>query len=85
MKTRNMDIKFRGIDSWNRPVYKVAEKEIYFGSVNKLFSYDATATEVNEYFKANLDDLEFFGDHFGCEPHGGRASNWVFNIVSLAQ
>lgn len=81
MKTRNMDIKFRGIDSWNRPVYKVAEKEIYFGSVNKLFNYDATATEVNEYFKANLDDLEFFGDYFDCEPHGGRANNWVFNII----
>lgn len=81
MEIRHMDIKFRGIDSWNRPVYKVVDKDVYFGSVNKLFSDDATATEVDEYFRTNLDELEFFGDHFGCEPHGGRASNWVFNIV----
>ena len=81
MEIRHMDITFRGIDSWNRPVYKVVNKGIYFGSVNKLFSDDARAAEVDEYFRANLDELEFFGDHFGCEPHGGRASNWVFNIV----
>ncbi len=81
MGVKHFDIKFRGIDSWNRPVYKVVDKNIYFGSVNMLFNYDAGVTEVNEYFRNNLEDLEFFGDHFGCEPHGGRASNWVFNIV----
>ena len=62
MEIRHMDITFRGIDSWNRPVYKVVNKEIYFGSVNKLFSDDARAAEVDEYFRANLDELEFFGD-----------------------
>ena len=81
MEERNIDIKFKGIDDWNRPVYKVVDKNIFFGSVNKLFNYNASDTEVNEYFRSNLEELEFFGDHFGCEPHGGRASNWVFNIV----
>ena len=38
MKTRNMDIKFRGIDSWNRPVYKVVDKK---SILDRLISFSA--------------------------------------------
>jgi len=70
-----IEIKFRGIDDWNRPVYKVVGdkfKTLHFGSVNTLFDYETTAETVNEYFKDHTDELEFFGEHFNCEPHGGR-------------
>ena len=33
---RNFDIKFRGVDDFNRPVFKVVDKAIYFGSTNIL-------------------------------------------------
>ena len=69
-----LQLKFRGIDDWNRPVFKSANdryKSLHFGSVTTLFNYDDSSEKVTEYFKNHLDELEYFGDHFGCEPHGG--------------
>jgi hypothetical protein len=72
-------IKFKGIDNCNRPVYKVIDKLIYFGSTDVLFNDEAKEEEVNEYFKKNINELEYFGTHFGCEPNGGR-ENFTLNI-----
>ena len=33
-------IKFRGIDSWNRPVFKNIDSKSHYGSVNTLFNYE---------------------------------------------
>ena len=33
---RKFVIKFRGVDDFNRPVFKVVDKAIYFGSTNIL-------------------------------------------------
>lgn len=69
---KTLNLEFRGIDDWNRPVYKVIDQKVYFGSVNKLFDWGTPEEEVNAFFKENTQWLEFFGDHFGCEPNGGR-------------
>lgn len=74
-------IKFRGIDRWNRPVYKVIDKPMYFGSTDTLFSDEAEEETVNNYFKDNTNELEYFGAHFGCEPHGGRPKNLILTIT----
>jgi len=69
-----LEIKFRGIDDWNRPVYKVVGnkyKSLCFGSTNTLFKYEDSSKTINEYFKDHMDELEYFGDRFNCEPHGG--------------
>lgn len=64
-------IKFRGIDSWNRPVYKVlAETPYYIGDVAKLFDFTDTKETVDAYYKNNLKELVYFGEHFDCEPMG---------------
>lgn len=83
---KTFDLKFRGIDDFNRPVYKVVGKRIYFGSVTTLFpnkeiAPNNDAEEINSYFRDNIEEIEFFGDKFNCEPHGGRADNWRFNIT----
>lgn len=83
---RTFTIKFRGIDDWNRPVYKDVDKNLYFGSVNILFpdkeiAPNNTPLEINAYFRNNIHQLELFGDKFNCEPHGGRAKNWEFIII----
>ena len=49
---RNFDIKFRGVDDFNRPVFKVPEQNIYFGSVNTLLpgpkiNPNGTVEEIN--------------------------------------
>lgn len=64
-------IKFRGIDGWGRPVFKVLEKNYFIGSTDKLFSQTATEQEVVDYFKDRLNELVYFGCSFGCEPEGG--------------
>lgn len=59
---------FVGIDNWSRPVWKAPDKRAYYGSVNELFSYEATEAEVLK--KVDTFGLCYFGDHFGCEPMG---------------
>lgn len=79
-------LKFRGIDDFNRPVYRVVDKKLYFGSVNVLLpdkniAPNNTTKEINEYFRNNIKQLELFGSTFNCEPHGGHADNWNFVII----
>ena len=71
-------VKFEGIDSWNRPVFKSVKYRNRFGSVNELFGHDASEKEVLD--KVSDSDLCFFGTSFGCEPMGTPADN--IKIVS---
>jgi hypothetical protein len=86
MEQTIVPIKFRGIDDWNRPVYKHAEANIYFGITNILFpdknlAPNNTTEEINEYFRNNIDQLEYFGMKFNCEPHGGLPEQYKLNII----
>jgi hypothetical protein len=69
-----MEVKFEGIDSFNRPIFReVAGKygkssTRRFGCVNKLFDYDTPESEVLK--EVSEKDLLFFGNKFGCEPMG---------------
>lgn len=67
-RAEKTQLKFIGIDNWNRPTWKVPDEKAYYGSINELFSYEATETEVRR--KVNIYDLCYFGNHFGCEPMG---------------
>ena len=83
---RNFDIKFIGVDDFNRPVFKVVDKAIYFGCTNILVPDKdrfpkGTKEEINEYFRQNQHEIELFGDHFNCEPNGGNSPKWSFNII----
>jgi hypothetical protein len=67
-------IKYVGIDSWNRPVFKSLDKKRHFyGDTHTLFAYGAEEDEVLE--KINLYDLCYFGSRFDCEPYGTRVDN----------
>ena len=61
-------VKFEGIDSWNRPIFKSINSTDRFGSVHDLFNDDATESRVLELVKE--EDLCFFGVSFGWEPMG---------------
>jgi len=81
---RTFNLIFLGINDWNNPIFKDRDKDLFFGDTNKLWVYNELGENnknVLTYYKENSDSLEFFGDHFDCEPNGGRASNWVFNIL----
>ena len=71
---KTIKIKFKGIDGWNRPVFKSIEKPFtYYGSVDTLFDLDATEEEVLS--KISEDCLCYFGNSFGCEPMGTASGN----------
>ena len=66
-------VRFVGIDGWNRPVFKSLDrKNQFFGSVEKIFNYNATEAEVLE--KVTAADLVWFGKAFDCEPMGDPAA-----------
>lgn len=76
-----INIKFKGIDNFNRPVYKDINSNMYFGSTKSLFAYDKNFKDINDYLKENLNELEYFGNSFNCEPHGGHNDKYKFNII----
>lgn len=77
----HFDIKFKGIDDWNRPVFKDVDSNLYFGDVNKLFDWSTPKEEVIKWYKEDNGGLEYFGQSFDCEPYGGRSEDWKFNII----
>lgn len=79
MKT--IKIKFRGIDNWNRPVFKDVNSKSHFGSTCRLFGYEEDPEKVKKFFRANPGELEYFGAYFGCEPNGGLKEGTTFEII----
>lgn len=74
-------IKFRGIDSWNRPIFKAINCNDYFGSVYYLFGYDEQPEKIIDFFKDKLDRLSYFGSHFDCEPLGLPLENVRLELI----
>jgi len=62
-----IEVKFYGIDSWGRPVFK-SKNDQFYGALHKLFDAGATEKEVLE--KVEEADLVWFGSEFDCEPFG---------------
>jgi len=76
-----INLRFRGIDDWNRGVYKDVDGPLHFGSVNHLFGWGETKEEVDKYFRENMKELEYYGNKFPCESHGGIPSTYVLTII----
>lgn len=74
-------LKFRGVDDWNRPVFKDIESKDHFGSTCTLFEWDTPKEDIIKHFKETQEPLEYFGPYFGCEPHGGIPKNLKLEIL----
>lgn len=66
-------LTFKGIDDWHRAVFKDKTSSSYYGDCN--CNKTGLPKDVIEYYKNNIDKLEYFGEYFNCEPHGGLNSN----------
>ena len=77
----HFNLKFKGIDDWNRPVFKDVDGPHYFGSTNKLYGYDEFQKSGLQFFKEHPEELEYFGSSFNCEPIGSRQEFFKFNFV----
>lgn len=64
-----IDIKFEGIDSWNRPVFKDTNSRRRYGSITELMGNSIRQSQ-NILKGITIDDLCYFGTSFDCEPDG---------------
>lgn len=83
---RIIQVKYKGIDDWSRPIFKDISASNYFGSCNYLFPNRTIAPrnadiEIVTFFRENIGELEFFGNRFNCEPMGGMPDNVELQIV----
>lgn len=60
-------LKFEGIDDWNRPVFKDHNNN-RFGDTENLFKWDSTFEMVTS--KISEKHICYFGSTFNCEPTG---------------
>jgi hypothetical protein len=72
-----MEIKFEGIDYWNRPVFRQVDGDNRFGSVDLLCS---NTDEVKE--RISADDLVYFGTTFDeDDPQGTPLKKGALTII----
>lgn len=69
-----ISLKFAGIDSWNRPVFKGNDKKFY-GSTDVLCSYHEDIFADTDKLRKIFDSLCYFGSRFDCEPWGTPISD----------
>lgn len=80
MKT--IDLKFRGIDRFNRPVFQKVGTNRYYGSTDLLFSHGTSKKVIEKVIKDDGAPLVYFGESFGCEPDGTRLrKDVIINFV----
>ena len=66
-KLNKRQLKYEGIDDWNRPVFKDHNNN-RFGNTDLLFDWKATFEDVDLIISEK--HIVYFGDTFGCEPMG---------------
>ena len=76
----DVQIKFKTIDFWNRPVYQLVGKEVLIGDVDKLWDGNTPVKEINDYYKNNLDALCIFGTNIDDDPLGSSIKKSI-NLV----
>ena len=76
-------IKFIKIDGWNRPIFKVLEKEYYISDLENLFPIDTPESKIKEFYKDKdlCDVLTYHGSKADCEPMGNKLKEFNFVIV----
>lgn len=76
-------IKFKSIDDYHRPVFKVQNKDFYIGSTQHLFSREDSDESIVRFFRTlNLSlELIYFGSRFNHEPNGGDLSKFKITLI----
>lgn len=72
-------LRFAGIDSWNRPVFKSKDGS-YYGSTDKIYNMDVSPETIKK--EITVKDLVWFGNEFDCEPMGNPLDEKIdFEII----
>lgn len=74
-----IQLTLAGVDDWHRPVFKDVNSRNYYGDVNCTTT--GRPQTVIDYYKDNIDKLEYFGTKFNCEPNGGLNKSYKLEII----
>jgi len=74
-----IQLKFRGIDDFHRAVFKDINTAHYYGDCN--CTKTGKPEDVINFYKDNIELLEYFGTSFNCEPNGGLNPKYKFIIL----
>lgn len=76
-------VKFVGIDDWNRPIFKVLEKNYYLSDLHNLFDYGTTEEQIKEFYKDKELNrhLTYHGRSKDCEPEGYSMQEYYIKLT----
>lgn len=73
-----VQLKFEGIDSFNRAIF-VSPKGKRYGDFRTMFPTNATKEDVQG--RIHKEEIVYFGEYFGCEPQGTPTDPNKFELV----
>lgn len=79
-----LKIQFQCIDFWNRPIFKIEDRNLYMSDVNNLFDAGTTKKQIQEFYRGkNLRDMiTIHGVNIEDDPLGIRVkSNYELRII----
>ena len=76
-----LQLKFVGIDDFNRPIFKDIEKKKFYGSTEKLYCFNDDEKKIISEINKNIYLLSYFGTSFNCEPLGRPITNYGEIII----
>lgn len=77
-------IEYKCIDFWNRPIFKITDRNLYMSDVNNLFDTGTTKKQIQEFYKGkNLRDMiTIHGANIEDDPLGTRVkSKYELRII----
>lgn len=84
MKNEILTIQFEGIDFWNRPIFKIEDRNLYMSDVNNLFDAGTTKEQIQEFYKDKdlREHITIHGADIEDDPLGTRVkSNYELRII----
>ena len=82
LNTNVLALRFAGIDSWHRPVFKAIGANCYCGSIDHLFDRTVPEEDIIAFFEDDIaDKLVYFGNKFDCEPMGTSIEMFIVAII----
>ena len=78
----HVDLKFKCIDDWNRPIFKIVDSKVLLCSVENLFPDDKlyggrTTKHIIDYYKEHPDQLCIFGTNLNHDPLGTNVASYI--------
>lgn len=83
-KKETLLIEYKGIDFWNRPIFKIKDRNLFMSDVNNLFDRGTTKKQIKEFYKGKdlRNHITIHGADIEDDPIGTRVkSRYELEII----